>query len=120
MSTITTGREFKAFFADSVFWPEGGDTYVDDMLLTVDGCAFTSEQDPMDLADAALVELTCGWVIEIPSDIAGGKSDMALDDYFQHWQKRQTTTTLAVECPLALREQVIAAIKQAGGTVQGE
>jgi len=120
MTTQTTGLEFKRFYLDGKYWPENGHTLFDDVLLLVDGRALSSEQEPRDIADAALVEIHSGWVDNIPADVANGESNMSLEDYFLDWQKGQTTGTLVVECPRDHLWRVILAVKEAGGTVPRE
>jgi hypothetical protein len=117
MTTKSTGLEFKRFYLDDTYWPKGGSTYYDDVLLHVDGRDLQDTEDPRDIADNSVLEIRSGWVMGIPAVVAGGVVDMSLEDYFTHWQRQQTTATLVVECPRAALEQVIAALTAAGGTV---
>lgn len=120
MTSKTTGLEFKRFYLDGKYWPENGHTCLDDVLLHVDGRALSSDEDPRNIADAAVVEIHSGWVDNIPAAVANGESNMSLEDYFLDWQKGQTTATLVVECPHDHLWRVILAVKEAGGTVPKE
>lgn len=108
------GRDFKRFYADPQFWPEGSDIYHDDTVLLVDGHA-TQDIDPDKISDVAIVQIESGWVEAIPLDISSGKGDMSLADYYALWHKRNAVESrLVFECSVEDRERVIAAALAAG------
>jgi hypothetical protein len=114
MVTQLTGLEFKAFYADAIFWPESGETYHDDTLLLVDGEP-VGEIDPEKINDASIVQIESGWVDEIPAELGGGKTDMSLADYFALWLTRnRPSTRLVFECHADYQDRVIAAAVAAG------
>lgn len=115
MATIVSGLEFKRFYADPAFWPEG--TWHDDTVLVVDGRTLPHDEDPAGVADASTVELGGGFVCEIPAGLGVG-DDMALKDYFLLWRKQQTTVTLVVDCPRERLDSIMAAVAHAGGEVR--
>lgn len=110
MAVKTTGAEFKRFYNDPEFWPEGA--WHDDDLVLVDGV----EQDDIDvdkIADAAKVTIQAGVVLMSESDDEG----VAFDAYFRRWRKSQTTRTIVVEADASKLDAIMAAIKSAGGNV---
>jgi len=117
MTTTTTGIEFKRFYGDRAFWPQGGKTYHDDTLFVVDGRPLREEEDPADIPDRVILEIRSGFVIGIPQGVAGGVEEMDLGEYFLLWQKTQSTVTLVLECPRDALDQVIAVATRAGARV---
>lgn len=112
MAVKTTGAEFKRFYSDAEFWPEG--TWHDDTILKVDGVEWDSMTDYSAIPDASTVTIVCGVVIDSP--LAG--SDMIkLGTYFKKWHKTQSTVSMLIECDLSNLDAVKAAIKAAGGRV---
>lgn len=108
MSAKTTGIEFKRFYNDPAFWPDGA--YHDDDVVIVDGV----EHEDLDLdkiPDNAKVVIECG-VVFFP----GGEM-VAFDTYFRRWKKAQTTRTIVVEVDASKLDAVVAAVKAAGGKV---
>lgn len=104
----TLGAEFKRFYHDDQAWPDGA--WHDDELLLVNGDVWT--QEVTEIPDDAIVNLSGGAVYDLPN---GGEPSMEL--HFSRWRKRQTTTTILVECDLAKLDDVKAAVKAAGGRV---
>jgi len=115
LATTVSGLEFKRFYADPAFWPEG--TWHDDTVLVVDGRTLPDDDDPAGVADTATVELCSGFVCEIPAGLGVG-DDMALADYFLLWRKQQTTVTLVVECLREKVDSIKAVVVEAGGEVR--
>ena len=106
MTVKTTGAEFKRFYADSEFWPEGASHEQEEILA--DG----EEPDIVDeIPDNAVVSITGGIVFGIE-----GK-EPSLESWFRAWQKKQTTTSFVVECEIVDKAEVIAAIIAARGKV---
>jgi len=106
MTVKTTGAEFKRFYADSEFWPEGASHEGEEILA--DG----EEADTLDdIPGNAVVSITGGIVFGIE-----GK-EPSLESWFRAWRKKQTTTSFVVECEIVDKDEVIAAIIAAGGNV---
>lgn len=116
MATRTTGAEFKRFMTDPAYWPnDAGDTYYDEEELVVNGAPLDSETDIETLADDDVVTIEGGIVF---SPLWVGK-EPSFEAFFKQWRKKQTSVTLLIECDRAVLEAVKAAIKAAGGKVQG-
>jgi len=114
MATKTTGAEIKRFYCDPEFWPEdGGDTYHDDEEVSVNGKPMDRDQGIESIPDAAVVTVSGGVVFSKKWD----GDEPSFETYFKRWKKKQNTVSVIVECDLAKRDAVIAAIKAAGGKV---
>ena len=106
MTVKTTGADFKRFYADSEFWPEGA-WHEDDEILA-DG----EEADILDeIPGSAVVSITGGVVLGIED------KEPSLESWFRAWRKKQTTNSFVVECEIVDKAEVIAAIIAAGGKV---
>ena len=104
----TLGAEFKRFYDDETAWPDGA--WHEDELLLVNGEEWT--KGITEIPDNAIVNLSGGAVLGLPN---GGEPSLEL--HFGRWRKRQTTTTILVECGLDKLDDVKASIKAAGGKV---
>lgn len=114
MTVKTTGVEIKRFYSDKVFWPDdNGDTYHDSEEIFVDGTSLHIEKSIFDIPDSAVVRIRGGIVFGPMWD----SNEPSFEAYFKQWKKRQTTVTLVVECDVATKDAVVAAIKAAGGRV---
>lgn len=112
MALKTSGAMFKAFYNDPDFWPkDGGATYHDGEVLVVDGKALEHEDDPGEVADAAIVEFHDGGVVY------GKGAGKGMDTYFKTWLKKQSAVTILVQCDATAVAAVTAAVKSAGGKV---
>ena len=111
-----TGKEFKAFFNDAVFWHPGDDenerTYMDDVIVSINGDEFDDWLES-DISDNCKVEIISGVVLHC----AKGSEEQSLNAYFKRWKKEQTSMTFIVECDKSKYDAVVAAIKAAGGKV---
>ena len=112
MATKTTGAEFKAFYGDKKWWPDG--MWHEDEEITIDGSLPPDDFDLSSIADGARMVLANGYVTNEENDELG-----SFEGYFRRWRKKQTTTFLAVEVPHEKAEAVKAAIIAAGGKVKG-
>jgi hypothetical protein len=106
----TTGAEWNKFYSDQDIWGNG--QWHDDVVIRVDGA---NVEDYETLPDTAKVEIDGGYVF-----LSDGmdKEGPSMETYFRQWKKNQTTIFLAVECPREKYEDVILAIKSAGGIVK--
>ena len=106
MTVKTTGAEFKRFYFDDAYWPDG--TWHEDDEILADG----EEPGILDeITGNAVVSITGGIVF----GIEGKKA--SLESWFRAWRKKQTTTSFVVECEIVDKAEVIAAIIAARGTV---
>jgi hypothetical protein len=112
MATKTTGAEFKAFYEDKTFWPEGA--WHEDEEVTIDGAEPPEDFDLSSVPDNTKLVLANGYVTNTDGDELG-----SFEGYFRKWRKKQTTTFLSVEVPHEKAESVKAAIIAAGGRVKG-
>lgn len=108
MPVKTTGAEFKRFYDDPEFWPDG--VYHEDDLTTADG---EEVDDYTAIADTAVVVIRDG---SVSNPMLGGEVP-SFEAYFKRWRKKQTSDTLIVECDKTKVDAVRAAIKAAGGKV---
>ena len=104
----TTGSEFKRFYDDEASWP-GGAWHEEETLL-VNGDEWSDGVTA--IPDNAIVNLSGGVVLGLPHG-----TQTSLELHFSRWRKRQTTTTILVECDRAKLDDVKAAVKSAGGKV---
>lgn len=106
MTVKTTGAEFKRFYNDPAFWPEGAWHEDDDILA--DG----EEPDILDeIPDNAMVSITGGVVFGLEGE------EPSLEAWFRKWRKKQTTASFVVECDVTKQADIIAMIISAGGKV---
>lgn len=105
----TSGAEFKRFYSDDTVWPEGA--WHEDETLLVDGDEW--DEDYGQIPDNAKVTLSGG---TISFDLTEAP-DVSMETHFRNWRKRQTTTTILVECDMAKIDEIKAAVKAAGGRV---
>jgi len=111
MATKTIGAEFKAFYEDKAFWPEG--VWHEDEKITIDGVFQSEYLDFGSIPNNSQITLASGHVTNDNGDDFG-----SFEDYFRKWQKQQKTTFLTVEVPHEKAESVKAAIIVAGGKVK--
>lgn len=112
MATKTTGAEFKAFYSDKAWWPEG--VWHEDEEITIEGEPPSGYFDLSEVANDARMVLANGYVTNDNNDELG-----SFEGYFRKWRKKQTTTFLAVEVQNDKVEVVKAAVIAAGGKVNG-
>src|SRR5688572_3148009 len=113
MPVKTTGAEFKRFYADPAFWPDG--IIHEDEELAVNGVLMDMSNDYMQIDDDARVVISYGVVT---TDTVTEREDIAsFEGYFRKWRKLQSTATFLVEAPNDKLEAIKAAIKSAGGKV---
>ena len=110
MSIKTTGAEFKRFYFDDAYWPDG--TWHEDEDLDVDGAPIHEDLAIEDIPDTASVKVTGGVVMGLPDDSAP-----SVETHFKKWRKAQNTTLFVVECAKDKEESVHAAIRAAGGRI---
>ena len=106
MTVKTTGAEFKRFYADSEFWPEGA-WHEEEEILADGERPYILDEIP----DNAVVSITGGIVFGIEG------REPSLESWFRAWRKKQTTTSFVIECEIVDKAEVIAAIIAAGGKV---
>ena len=111
-----TGQEFKAFENDATYWHPGNaereSTYMDDVVLEING-EEVEDFDAQQFKDTDIIKIVAGGVLYCTK----GPEDQALDSYFRRWKKEQTSMTFIVECDKSKYDDVVAAIKAAGGRV---
>lgn len=104
----TTGYEIKKFFDDKVFWPE--DIYYYEVEWIINGTS-SGDFDPVDLKDDDQVKFKGGIIYN------EGKYCEDFEKFFKLWRKKQTKSSFVVECDVYMKDQVIDAIRAAGGNV---
>jgi len=107
-----TGEEWKRFYADENYWPEGA--WHEDEEIIING--ETADTDTIDLAnevkDGDIMIVRGGTVF---CDQVEPKS---LEGNIRKWKKAQNYTMLLVWCPKKNVEAVTEAVKLAGGKVK--
>ncbi len=111
MTVKTNGAEFKRFYDDNEFWPEG--TWHEDEDITVGGEIQDGGIDTETLSDDARITIDGGCVFGPQFD----ENEPSLETYFRRWRKKQTTASFVVECDIAKVESVKSAVMAAGGKV---
>lgn len=102
----TTGAQFKAFYSDENFWPEGA--YYEYETVVVDGKVNGEDIsiDYEDIADEAVVKVIGGAVFsEDGSDIATFKK------FFNDWLKKQESEIILVQVSKAELENLKSYLK---------
>ena len=97
MSIKTTGKEFKAYYSDPVFWPDG--RFHDDGRIIVNG---DEETDPMEAADDATIVIDGGTVYDGNYSNEGE----SMQAHFRRWRKAQTVEFVVVEIPKGTSAQL--------------
>lgn len=116
MAVTTSGAEFKRFYRDPAYWPEdGGDTWHEDVVFSVDGKQISDEYNMSDVPDAAKVSIDGGLVFSPKFN----NNEPSFETYFKRWRKAQTTQILMIEADQKNIEAIKAAIKAAGGKIVG-
>ena len=110
MTVKTTGAEFKRFYFDDAYWPDG--TWHEDEEIEIDGNPISEDLAIEDIHDIAALKVTGGIVM--------GRADgitPSVESYFKKWRKAQNTVSLVVECDKDKEGAVRAAIRAAGGRI---
>lgn len=113
MTIKTTGAEFKRFYSDKEFWPDGHSVWHEDEYITVDGVDIDGDYDLTEVPDDSRMTIEGGAVM----DERHPDKEQSFEGYFKKWRKNQSTATIIVEVPKDKLEEVTIAIKQAGGKV---
>jgi hypothetical protein len=108
MRITAAGAEWKAFYQDEAYWPEGA--YHDDTDIMVDGVV-AEDIDLSEVGDDATLTVRGGFV-EINNRV------VPLVDHFLAWRKGRTTRTLVIDVPPEHYDAVRLAAESAGGTVR--
>lgn len=110
MSIKTNGAEWKRFYNDKVFWPEGH--WHDDELMTLNGEESPEDWDLSEVPDSAALTIEAGCVFD-----AAGDSVASLESHFKKWRKAQTTASVVVEIHKDKLDELKALVKTIGGKV---
>lgn len=110
MTTKTTGAEWKRFYADKTFWPDGH--WHDDEYITVNGEEPPEDFDLGEVADNASLTIHAGCVFD-----TAGDSVASLEGHFKKWHKLQTTASVVVEFPKDKLDELKALVKTIGAKV---
>jgi hypothetical protein len=99
----TTGLEFKEFYFDEAYWPEGW--FHDDGEITIDG----KEDTPIDenIPDSSSVVINGGTIFK--GDYDAG--DIDFETHFKRWRKAQTSEYVTVIIPKGKSDELKAFIK---------
>jgi hypothetical protein len=108
MATKTTGAEWKRFYNDNAFWPEGH--WHDDEILTVNGEEPPEDFDLGEVADTAAMTILAGSVFNESAD-----SYASLEGHFKKWRKLQTVASVVVEIHKGKLDELKALVKTIGG-----
>lgn len=87
------GVDFKRFYSDPAVWGQEGvldSTYVDDLLLKVDGHPFDGDVDAID--DRSMVEIESGYLVN-----AQKGCPEEFDKALRWWWGKQTRLSVVVE-----------------------
>lgn len=112
MAVKTTGAEFKRFYNDPAFWPDGA--WHEDEEIEVDGSPISEDLAIEEVPDNAILKLTGGVVLGLPNDDDDGVS---LETHFKRWRKEQNTVSFVVECDKKDADVLKTTIRTFGGRV---
>ena len=110
MTVKTTGAEFKRFYFDDAYWPDG--TWHEDEKIEVDGLPISEDLALEDVPDTASMRIAGGVVLGLADD-----SEPSFESYFKKWHKAQSTVSFVVECDKNKEGAVRSAVHSAGGRV---
>ena len=110
MTVKTTGAEFKRFYFDDAYWPDG--TWHEDEEIEVDGLPISEDLAIEDVSDAASMKITGGMVM-----VLADSSYPSVESYFKKWRKAQSTVSFVVECDKDKEGAVRSAVRAVGGRV---
>ena len=110
MTVKTTGAEFKRFYFDDAYWPDG--TWHEDEEIEVDGLPTSEDLAIENIPDTASMRIAGGVVMGLADDSAP-----SVESYFKKWRKAQSTASFVVECAKDKEGAVRAAIRAAGGRI---
>lgn len=115
MPTKTTGAELKRFYKDDTFWPDdNGDTWHEDVKITVDGKELAESEYINDISDMSLVTIDGGIVFSKKWDEDKCPS---FEAYFKRWKKQQDSVFILVEVPKSKLDAMTVALRAAGGKI---
>lgn len=111
MAVTMTGQQWKAFYADTNYWPEG--RYHDDQIFLLNGQQSNlPASDHESLSDTDTITVVQGDVM--------GKGVVYVADlelYAQEWLDKLTKTQMVIQCPDDKVEAMVQAVLEAGGEV---
>lgn len=110
MTVKTTGAEFKRFYFDEAYWPDG--TWHEDEEIEVDGLPISEDLAIEDIPDTAVMKIAGGVVLGLTDG-----SDPSVESYFKKWRKAQSTVSFVVECDKDKEGAVRSAVRAVGGRV---
>lgn len=110
MTVKTTGAEFKRFYFDDAYWPDG--TWHEGEEIEVGGLPISEDLAIEDVPDTASMRITGGVVMGLTDG-----SDPSVESYFKKWRKAQITVSFVVECDKDKEGAVRSAVRAAGGRV---
>lgn len=106
-----SGREFKAFYLDTNFWPEAA--WHEDEVGKVDGISW-EVIDLESISDTANVAFEGGFVASESPWFCNG---LTLDDTYQQWLKLRTGRSVVVIVPKDTVERLAEFVRQIGGEI---
>ena len=112
MTIKTNGAEWRRFYSDQAYWPEGA--YHEDEEITIDGRIANGDTNLESVSDSAAMTVAGGAVFLKLGDDDGP----SLELHFRRWRKAQSIVSISCEAPRDLADAVKAAIRAAGGTVR--
>jgi len=113
--TKLNGAEWKAFYSDKTFWPEGEDSRIhDDVVIHLNGQPSNQMMaDPDSISDTDELIIESGYVATRQQEYI-----CDLDWYFKGWKEKQTSVSFVVTCEPGRVRSIQAAIFDAGGEIQ--
>ena len=106
----TTGAEFKAFYSDPKWWPEG--VFHEEAEIIINGEQSDDDTDLYAISDDAKISLKNGFVTNENGDDLG-----SFENFFRKWRNKQKTMIIVAKVSRDKLDDVISAIKAAGGRV---
>lgn len=105
----TNPAEFKAFLADTAFFPPK--TYYDDLDITFNGQPIPEEEAPENMDPSVTLEIHSGYIVK-----PGGKSE-DIGDALLRWRETQAFEFVVVRIPKGKAQLLADALKSVDGSV---
>jgi hypothetical protein len=110
MKVKLSGKQYKEFMKDNVFWPEG--LWVEEDNLSVDDEP-VREIDEDDLSDSAIITIEDGFLNcdDNASDKAKAWQFKSYQPFIKKWLQQQTNQTLVIDVPKEQYDEVLTYLK---------
>lgn len=107
----TNGKEFKAFYNDKMFWPEG--MYHEDVSISIDGVKCDNDYYYYLMPDDVSVVIRGGVVFKYDDRNAAEE----LESYFKRWRKKSKKRYIVIAIGHEKVDKVKKVVAKLGGKI---